>query len=107
MYTLHFYADTHREELRNKFIYARSKNLPIFVTEFGVGRADGDGEINDEETELWMDLLNKENISYIIWNLSNKKETSSILVPECKKASGFTDDDLSECGKRMKALMKR
>lgn len=107
MYTLHFYADTHRDELRNKFIYARKKNLPIFVTEFGVGRADGDGDINDEQTGLWMDLLCGEKISYIIWNLSNKNETSSILAPECNKVSGFEDSDLSECGKRMKELMAR
>ncbi len=105
MYTLHFYADTHRDALREKFIYARKKDLPIFVTEFGVGHANGDGIINDEESKKWIDLLNEEKVSHIIWNLSNKAETSSILVPECKKVSGFTDDDLSECGKRMKKIM--
>ena len=105
MYTLHFYADTHRDRIRDKLKYARKKDLPVFVTEFGVGHANGDGEINDEESKKWIDLLNEEKISYIIWNLSNKAETSSILRPECKKACGFTDDDLSECGKRMKDIM--
>lgn len=105
MYTLHFYADTHRDRIRNKLIYARKKDLPVFVTEFGVGHANGDGEINDEETKKWMDLLNEEKIGYIIWNLSNKAETSSIIKADCDKEFGFTDDDLSECGKRMKDLM--
>ena len=106
MYTLHFYADTHRDEIRQRFLSAINNNLPIFVTEFGLGNAAGDGEINDEETESWFVLLNKYNISYIIWNLSNKKETSSILTHTCIKTKNFTDDDLSECGKRMKELMK-
>jgi len=105
MYTLHFYADTHRDKLRNKLIYARNKDLPVFVTEFGVGHANGDGVINDEESKKWIDLLNEEKISHIIWNLSNKAETSSILLPACKKTCNFTQEDLSECGKRMKAIM--
>ena len=107
MYTLHFYADTHRDRIRDNLKYARKKDLPVFVTEFGVGHANGDGEINDEESKKWIDLLNEEKISHIIWNLSNKAETSSILRPECKKAYGFTDDDLSECGKRMKDIMAK
>ncbi len=107
MYTLHFYADTHRDQLRDKFKYARSKDLPIFVTEFGVGRADGDGDINEEQSKIWIDLLNGEKISHIIWNLSNKAETSSIIVPECKKTSGFTDADLTPCGLMMKDIMRK
>ena len=107
MYALHFYADTHRDKLRDGCKYARSKNLPIFVTEFGVGRADGDGDINDEESAKWLDLLDSEKISRVIWNLSNKNETSSILVPSCTKTYGFAEEDLTECGKRMKSIMSR
>lgn len=105
MYTLHFYAESHREPIREKLVYALSKNLPVFVTEFGVGHADGNGVINREQTDIWMELLNENKISYIIWNLSNKNETSSILAPDCSKVSGFTDADLSDCGKLMKELM--
>lgn len=105
MYTLHFYAESHREPIREKLQYAISKNLPVFVTEFGVGHADGNGIINREQTDIWMKLLNDNQISYVIWNLSNKDETSSILVPSCKKVKGFTDDDLTDCGKIMKDLM--
>ena len=107
MYTLHFYADTHRDKLRDKFKYARSKDLPVFVTEFGVGRADGDGDINEEQSEIWINLLNEEKISHIIWNLSNKDETSSIISAKCDKTSGFTDEDLSPCGLMMKSIMRR
>lgn len=105
MYTLHFYADTHRDEVRDKAKYALSKNLPIFVTEFGVGDALGDGIINDEQSDIWIKLLNDNSISYVIWNLSNKAETSSIIKADCTKLGAFTDDDLTESGKRMKKYM--
>ena len=107
MYTLHFYADTHRDQLRDKFKYARGKDLPIFVTEFGVGRADGDGDINEEQSKIWIDLLNSEKISHIIWNLSNKAETSSLIDSKCEKTFGFTDADLSPCGLMMKDIMRK
>lgn len=105
MYTLHFYADTHRDSLRDKAKYALSKNLPIFVTEFGVGDAQGDGVINDEQSDIWINLLTENNISYIIWNLSNKAETSSLIKPDCTKTGDFIDDDLTESGIRMKKYM--
>ena len=106
MYTLHFYADSHKEEVRDKARYALNKDLPIFVTEFGMCNASGDGDINEEETTAWFKLLDDNNISYIIWNLSNKNETSSLIKPDCEKVQGFVLDDLSDSGKRMVEYMK-
>ena len=105
MYTLHFYADSHKKDLRNLMHYALKKNLPIFVTEFGICNASGDGNINDEEGNIWIDELIQNDISYIMWNLSNKAETSSLLRSDCTKTSGFSDSDLSESGLRMKKYM--
>ena len=106
VYTLHFYADTHRDELRNLMVDAVEKGLPVFVSEFGICDASGNGPVNDEQTNIWIDLLNKLQISYILWNLSNKNETSAILAPTCTVTSGFSDDDFSECGKRVAGYMK-
>jgi hypothetical protein len=52
-YTLHYYAGTHRQELRDKADAARAKGLALLVTEFGVVDADGDGPIAREESERW------------------------------------------------------
>ena len=82
-------------------------HVPVFVTEFGVGRADGDGDINEEQSEIWINLLNEEKVSHIIWNLSNKDETSSIIAAKCDKTFGFTDEDLSPCGLMMKEIMAK
>ena len=45
MYALHFYAATHKEYLRQKSDIALKLGLPIFVTEFGICDASGNGTI--------------------------------------------------------------
>ncbi len=99
MYALHFYADTHRDSLRNTLEDAVSNGLPVFVTEYGICDASGNGAINEDEARKWMELLDKYNVSSITWNISNKEETSAIFKSSCTKKSGFTYDDLSESGK--------
>lgn len=104
MYTLHFYADTHRQDLRNKLETAYSKGLPIFVTEFGITDASGSGNVNQEEGKLWIDFLRSHGISYCCWNLSNKNEASALIQPSCSKVSGWEDADLSQQGKWIKNI---
>lgn len=106
VYTLHFYADTHKDNLRTLMINAIKDGLPVFVSEFGICDASGNGPINEEETNKWIALMNEYNISYVLWNLSNKAETSAILAPTCTSTSDFTEDDFSECGKRVAGYLK-
>lgn len=96
MYTLHFYADTHRDDLRNSLQIAYNRGLPLFVSEFGITDASGNGAVNVEEADKWIDLLDQNGISYCIWNLSNKDESSAFFKTNCNKASGFVSEDLSE-----------
>lgn len=99
MYTLHFYADTHRDDLRKTLKTAADKGLPIFVTEYGICDASGGGAINEEQAEKWMALLDEYKISSCIWNISNKSETCAIFKSSCQKTYGFSDSDLSDSGK--------
>lgn len=99
LYTLHFYADTHRGELRSRMESAVRAGLPIFVSEYGLCDASGSGAINREESSLWIQAMDRLGISYAAWNLSNKNETSALLKPSCTKKSGFSGEDLSESGK--------
>ena len=107
MYTLHFYADTHRDNIRNKAQIALNKNLPIFVSEFGICDASGNGNINEDEANKWIEFLNNNNISWVCWNLSNKNESSALLTPENSKISGWTIDDLSREGKWLLDVLKK
>lgn len=99
MYSLHFYAATHTEQLRQKMTVAIEAGLPIFVTEFGTCDASGNGGIDYGQSEEWIARMNEYGVSYVAWNLSNKAETSAILKPGCEKTAGFTTEDLTDNGK--------
>ncbi len=98
MYTLHFYAATHTDWLRNTLENAVNDGLPVFVTEYGICDASGNGGIDYYQAEQWKALLDRYQISSCMWNMSNKAETSSMFVNWCNKTSDFTEEDLSEAG---------
>lgn len=99
MYTLHFYAATHKAELRAAMTDAVEAGLPIFVSEYGICDASGNGALDIQEANRWIETLDQYSISYVAWNLSNKNESSSILSPACQKTADFLWDDLTNCGK--------
>ncbi len=59
LYTLHFYACTHKQSLRDKANTAIAMGLPLFVTEFGATPSDGgvvksgDNDVCEGETNIW------------------------------------------------------
>lgn len=106
MYTLHFYSATHKEYLRQKAMTALNSGLPIFVSEFGICDASGNGNIDTNEANQWIDFLNQNNISWICWNLSNKNESSAILK-NTDKVTDWTEAELSEEGKWLVETLKK
>ena len=106
MYTLHIYAATHKDDLRNTLHTVLEQNLPVFVSEFGISEASGNGNIDIDSANTWISLLEDNQISYVLWNLSNKDEASAFLKPECQKTTGFTEDDLSDEGKWYVGVLK-
>lgn len=99
MYTLHFYAATHTDWLRETMTKAVNAGLPIFVSEYGICDASGNGAIDETQADKWVDAMDALGISYVAWNLSNKSETSAIFSSSCGKTSGFMESDLSDSGK--------
>lgn len=99
MYTLHFYAGTHGSELQKKADTALNKGLPLFVSEFGISDASGNGALDKKQGNQWMKFLKNRKISYVAWNLSNKNESSALLKSSSKKISGWNRADLSPWGK--------
>ncbi|MCM1538685.1 MAG: cellulase family glycosylhydrolase [bacterium] len=99
MYALHFYADTHRDSLRQKMVNAIGAGLPVFVSEFGICDASGNGAVNVAEADRWVSAMDENGVSYCIWNLSNKAETSALLRSSTTATSGWSYNDLSDSGK--------
>lgn len=107
MYTLHFYAATHQDDLRAKMESALSLGLPIFVSEYGICDASGNGGLDFEQADAWIASLDQHNISYVAWNLSNKNESSALLRDSCTKTSGFTSEDLSASGQWLHEMLQK
>lgn len=105
IYSVHFYAGTHKETLRSKIQAAIEAGLPVIISEFGLCDASGSGAIDYEQSDAWFDLIGKYNLSYVGWNLSNKAETSSLISSSCSKISGFSDSELSDSGRYLKGKM--
>ena len=106
LYALHFYAATHKDDLRNRLKQAYNKKIPIFVSEFGICDASGNGKIDTTQANKWIALLNKYSISYANWSLCNKNESASFLKSSCKKLYGFKTSDLSKSGTWLTKVLK-
>merc|ERR1719384_250505 len=101
-YTIHFYATTHKGELRDKVVQAKSAGAAVFATEWGTCRADGDGNLDLAETGVWLDFLAYHGVSYANWAVSDKQEACSALAPLANTQGGWSDGDLTESGRYMR-----
>ena len=105
-YTLHFYAGTHRQELRDVAETAINKGLPIFVTEFGTTDANGDGPVYDQETREWMNFMQRHNLSWANWSVADKDESSAALLPGTTPSEIVKEENISTSGKLVRSYIK-
>ena len=105
MYTLHFYAATHKQQLRDRGDYALSKGLPLFISESAGMEATGDGPINEVEWNKWIDWCEKNKISWITWSVSDKDETCSVLQKSANSDGQWKIADLKESGIKARELL--
>ena len=97
-YTLHFYAGTHKQSLRDKAQTALNRGIALFVTEWGSVNADGAGGVNTAETNAWLSFLKTNGISHANWALNDKAEGSSALVTGASANGGWTAAQLTASG---------
>merc|ERR1712048_1375853 len=105
-YTLHFYASTHKGELRRKAQEALNNGLALFVTEWGACSASGNGELDFEEAQKWLDFLQLHKISDANWAISDKRESCAALLPGSNPHGGWTLSTLSDSGKFMRTSIR-
>ena len=97
-YTLHFYAGTHKQFLRDKATTAMNNGIALFVTEWGAVNADGDGAVDTAETSTWLSFLKSNGISHANWALNDKVEGASALVAGASANGGWTSAQLTQSG---------
>lgn len=105
MYVAHFYAGTHKENIRNKISTALNAGVPVFISECSICDASGNGGIDYASANEWLDFMNSNQLSFIAWSLSNKAETSALISSGCSAKSGWSDADLSETGRWFKSAI--
>lgn len=105
MYSVHYYAATHKQKLRDKAAYALEKGLAVFIDEYSNCDASGNGMIDEEEAHAWAKFVDENCLSYAQWNLSNRDESSAMVKADCTKISDWADEDLNETGLWMKARL--
>ncbi|MCR5801493.1 MAG: cellulase family glycosylhydrolase [Lachnospiraceae bacterium] len=99
LYAVHFYSATHQDDLYNRVKQCADSKLPMFISEFGVCDASGNGALDLNWAKKWLEMCDSYGISYINWNLANKSESSSAISSSCSKTSGWSENELSESGK--------
>jgi endoglucanase len=106
MYALHFYAGTHKQELRDKADAALAKGAALFVTEWGSVNADGNGGVDAAETARWQEWLRKNCLSQAQWAVSDRKEGASLFKPGVSGTGSWLASDLTDSGKLLRAILR-
>ncbi len=107
MYTMHFYAGTHKQWLRDRTDAAMAKGLPVFVSESAGMDATGDGPIDYIEWAKFISWMADKKISWITWSVSDKNESCSVLNPSASSDGHWKDSDLKESGIQVRQLLRK
>jgi len=107
-YSFHFYASDpyHQEALRVRADKAIKLGLPLIVTEWGVGEANGDGEFNMHKTQTWLKWAEDNKLSWANWNITDKHETTAILQKDAPVYGGWTEANLTPAGLYIRNVLR-
>lgn len=106
MYTLHFYAATHKKYLRDRTDAALQSGLPIFVSESAGMEASGDGPLDYAAWQEYIDWMEARGLSWITWSVSDKDETCSILQKTASSTGPWKDEDLKAAGLKVREYLR-
>ncbi|MFC4212331.1 glycoside hydrolase family 5 protein [Pedobacter lithocola] len=108
-YSFHFYASepSHQEALMQRADVAIASKLPLFVTEWGVGEATGDGKFIVEKVDKWFAWMERNKLSSANWNLTDKNETTALLKPGASVDGKWSVDMLTPAGIYIRNQLKK
>ena len=97
-YSIHFYAATHRQSLRDNGSRALKNGVALFCTEYGTSSASGGGAYDPVKTQLWWNWLDANKVSCANWSVAALGETSAAFQPDASAADPWTDAMLKPSG---------
>jgi endoglucanase len=108
-YSFHFYASdpNHQQQLRNKADAAINNGLPLMITEWGVGESNGNGKFDLDKVDTWMDWVKRNKLSWANWNITDKQETTALLLPGAPITGQWTKEQLSPAGLYIRQVLRK
>lgn len=107
MYTVHFYAATHTQWLRDRTDEAIASGIPVFISESAGMEASGDGKFDFSEWQRYIDWMDDKKLSWITWSISSKDETCSMLLPTASADGNWKLSDLKTSGFRTREYINQ
>ena len=122
MYAVHTYMGNDIYTVRDNLKLAIKEKLPVIITECAATDGSGDGYVYLDYFKKWIAYLEDNDLSWMVWQFSDRKESSSLLVAkelrhlewiskgiyskeELKKKKYNINDYLSETGEVTKDLI--
>jgi endoglucanase len=107
VYSVHFYAGTHGQWLRDRTKAALGAGIPVFVSESSGAEASGQGANDYVEWKAWIDFMEQNRVSFLNYSVSDKAgETISVLKPGANASGNWTDAELTESGRYVRKLLR-
>ncbi|MCR5452263.1 MAG: glycoside hydrolase family 5 protein [Lachnospiraceae bacterium] len=107
VYALHFYAATHGDFLIEKAKRALEAGVPVFISECNICDSSGNGNLDKSSGAKWMKLIREYDLPYVVWALSHKQESASLISNSCNKNFGWKTSELTEAGKWWRKQMRK
>lgn len=107
LYSLHYYAGTHKEWNRDKASKTIEAGLPLIISECGSMDHTGDGPIDYESWKAWIDWADANRVSVLMWDIADKDETCSMIKSTAPSdGSQWVDGDLKEWAQLARKTIK-
>ena len=98
-YVFHFYA-SEEWHYNNYMGFANTamQKIPLFVSEWGLSPASGNGTINYSWLDVFFNWMEEKNLSWAAWSICNKNESSASLQTSASPNGNWAESDLRESG---------
>ena len=107
MYTVHFYAGTHKQYLRDRVDAAMQRGIPVFISECASMDASGDGKLDKDSWNEWVEFMEAKKISWVCWSVSDKNESRSMLLPRAKATGNWSKDLIKPWGRIVRETLRK
>lgn len=105
-YSMHFYAGTHTQWLRDRTQNAINKGIPIIVSEWGSVLADGSGSVAFTETNTWIEFMRTNKLTHCNWSINDKAEGASALKYGASTTGNWKATNLTASGTLAREIIK-